>query len=224
MTATDQPTPRVGETITVRRPHVVHGPIGVPADKADADYLRSAVRNIEHRDDAVRGLWGSGVTAMVVQLLADAADAIERPDGPHAAPVDGDAVERAALLSRMDPESWRTEDGDWLIDPESEQFVRDAAAIHALAAARAGEAVDREALARSCEQGMRDAMNAHGPYSGPRQGQAIADHLLDTVLAARGDAAPTVSVEQVRTLASESGRPATTVLDWLRTAGVEVQG
>lgn len=76
---------RVGDTVTVRRPHVEHGPVGVPADQADASYLRSAVRNIEHRADEVRRLWGSGVTAMVVRLLTDAADAIESPDTPQPA-------------------------------------------------------------------------------------------------------------------------------------------
>lgn len=134
MTAADQPTPRVGDAITVRRPHVENGPVGVPADKADADYLRSAVRNIEHRMSAVRGLWGSGVTAMVVQLLTDAADAIEHP-----APVDEDAVERAARAMWM--RQWENPTlHSWAAQSDDVRAPYRLDARAALAAAHAGEA------------------------------------------------------------------------------------
>lgn len=59
--------------ITVPRPHVPHGPQGVPADVADADYLRTAGRALaEHYQP-----FGSNLRATVVQLILDAADAIE---------------------------------------------------------------------------------------------------------------------------------------------------
>lgn len=73
----------VGDTITVPRPHVLHGPTGVSGDEADADYLREAVQNIRHATERRQGLWGSGVTAMIERLLTDAADAL---DGPAHAP------------------------------------------------------------------------------------------------------------------------------------------
>ncbi len=63
-------------TITIPTPHVPFGPTGVPEHEADADYLRSAVRNIEYLERGEK-LWGSNVTATVVKLLNDAADAVE---------------------------------------------------------------------------------------------------------------------------------------------------
>jgi len=60
------------DTITVRRPHVPFGPKGVPEHQADAKYLRDAAGNIEFSR-----CMGSNLTATVVQLLTDAADAVE---------------------------------------------------------------------------------------------------------------------------------------------------
>jgi hypothetical protein len=59
------------ERITIPRPHVPFGPTHVTTNQADADYLRHAARNIVH----ARCL-GSNLTATVVRLLNDAADAI----------------------------------------------------------------------------------------------------------------------------------------------------
>jgi hypothetical protein len=67
-------TAPVPATITVRRPHVLYGPAGIPEATADADYLREAARNIRHS----RCL-GSNVTNTVEQLLLDAADALTTP-------------------------------------------------------------------------------------------------------------------------------------------------
>lgn len=60
--------------ITIPRPTVPFGPKGVPVNVADADYLRSAAGNIEF----ARRL-GSNLTATVVKLLNDAADAVDPP-------------------------------------------------------------------------------------------------------------------------------------------------
>lgn len=62
----------MSETITIPRPHVPHGPEGVPANQADADYLRSAARNFRYRK-----VCGSNLTDTVCRLLEDAAAAIE---------------------------------------------------------------------------------------------------------------------------------------------------
>jgi hypothetical protein len=59
------------ETITIRRPHVPHGPKGISSDEADANYLRIAARNIEHARCC-----GSNLTTTVVRLLHDAAAAL----------------------------------------------------------------------------------------------------------------------------------------------------
>lgn len=59
-------------SITVPRPHVPYGPIGVDTNRADAAYLREAAHNIEFS----RCL-GSNLTQVVTRLLADAAAAIE---------------------------------------------------------------------------------------------------------------------------------------------------
>ena len=69
-------------TITIPAPHVTSGPEGIAANVADAAYLRSAVRNIDHLSHGER-LWGSGLTATVRKLLLDSAQAL----GPKATPM-----------------------------------------------------------------------------------------------------------------------------------------
>jgi hypothetical protein len=63
-------------TIKIPRPHVRFGPEGIAEEKADADYLRSAVRNIDYLGRGER-LWGSNLTATVRKLLLDAAEALD---------------------------------------------------------------------------------------------------------------------------------------------------
>ncbi len=67
-------------TIRIPRPHVRFGPDNVPEDKADAEYLRSAVRNIDYLGRGER-LWGSNLTAAVRKVLLDAAEALD-PTSP----------------------------------------------------------------------------------------------------------------------------------------------
>lgn len=63
-------------TITIPRPHVESGPTHLSQDVADATYLRNAVSNINYQDKGVK-FWGSSVTATIVKLLQDSADAVE---------------------------------------------------------------------------------------------------------------------------------------------------
>lgn len=63
-------------TITIPRPHVPFGPEHVSPEKADAAYLRAAVRNVDHLGRGER-LWGSNLTATVRKLLLDAAEALD---------------------------------------------------------------------------------------------------------------------------------------------------
>lgn len=58
--------------IAIRAPHVPYGPVGVPQWQADADYIRSAARNIDQGREA----GGHNVTATVVGLLHSVADAL----------------------------------------------------------------------------------------------------------------------------------------------------
>ncbi|QZN86914.1 hypothetical protein [Cellulomonas sp. C5510] len=95
--------------------------------------------------------------------------------------------------------------------------------LAALAAAGAGEAVDREALGSHILATLPDAVWQEGS-------DVIAMHAADAVLAflaARGDAAtPTVTAEQVRqslALAGEHGRYAWFVRR-LAALGIEVEG
>lgn len=60
-------------TITVPRPHVPFGPDGVPAGQADAHYLHEAAQKLEEHYRP----FGSNLRATVVQLIRDAADAVE---------------------------------------------------------------------------------------------------------------------------------------------------
>lgn len=71
------------DTITIPRPHVPFGPVGVPANRADAEYLRSAVRNIEFSVNRGRALWGSNLTATITKLLLDTAAALDAQEVNH---------------------------------------------------------------------------------------------------------------------------------------------
>lgn len=66
------------DTVTVPRPHVPFGPMRVPENEADADYLRAAVKNIRYAESNGRGLFGSNLTNTVCKLLNDVADALDR--------------------------------------------------------------------------------------------------------------------------------------------------
>lgn len=59
--------------IAIPRPHVPFGPNGIPEATADADYLREAARHIEGGFP----VGGSNLTATVLKLPRDAADALE---------------------------------------------------------------------------------------------------------------------------------------------------
>ena len=70
--------------LAIPRPHVPFGPTHVSEDKADADYLRHAVRNIEYLRQGER-IWGSNLTATIIKLLWDVADVLD-PDGSERDP------------------------------------------------------------------------------------------------------------------------------------------
>lgn len=66
-----------GGSVMVPRPHVPHGPPGVPESQADADYLREAARKLETHYKP----FGSNLRATVVQLIRDTADAVADNEG-----------------------------------------------------------------------------------------------------------------------------------------------
>lgn len=66
-------------TVNIPRPHVPFGPEDVPEDEADADYLREAARKLEDHYKP----FGSNLRGTVVQVLRDAADAIESIEPQH---------------------------------------------------------------------------------------------------------------------------------------------
>lgn len=61
------------DAVTIPRPHVPYGPLGVPEWQADAHYLREAAKHIE----GGYSVGGSNLTATVLKLLRDSADALE---------------------------------------------------------------------------------------------------------------------------------------------------
>lgn len=71
------PGEAAGGSVTVPRPHVPHGPHGVPESQADADYLREAARKLETHYKP----FGSNLRATVVQLIRDTADALADSEG-----------------------------------------------------------------------------------------------------------------------------------------------
>lgn len=84
------------ERLQIHRPHVPHGPVGVPDWKADADYLEHAAHNIA----GGYSVGGHNVTATVINLLREVA---------HQLRVAGEAQERAhaaadALIAECEAE------------------------------------------------------------------------------------------------------------------------
>lgn len=210
MTATDQPTPRVGEAITTAEQldalpvgSVVHA-TPMPRAAGKSEFIRDPARQLRR---LARDVAYTDAHAVILDMAASALDTITAERDALAAARAGEPCARHAFPN--DPDDPRT-------------CIR----------CGAGEAVDREALAREVRTAVSLWDNDGDVRGRPdsvwaaidREAAYITTHLFATVLAARGDAAPRVSAEQVRTLASESGRPATTVLDWLRTAGIGVQG
>lgn len=60
------------DALTIPRPHVPYGPVGIPECEADADYLDHAASNLEGRYE----VGGSNVRATVIKLLRDTASAL----------------------------------------------------------------------------------------------------------------------------------------------------
>jgi hypothetical protein len=67
---------RWGKTL-VYVPHIPFGPLGVTANLADADYYRSAARNIRHQANVGQPFAGSNVTEAVAELCDNAAEALD---------------------------------------------------------------------------------------------------------------------------------------------------
>ncbi|RBO73507.1 hypothetical protein [Microbacterium sp. H6] len=64
-------------SLTIPRPHVPFGPIGIPEYKADADYLDHAAKSLEGHYE----VGGSNVRATVVKLLRDTSTALRAAGG-----------------------------------------------------------------------------------------------------------------------------------------------
>lgn len=62
----------MADTISIPRPHVPFGPVGIAENIADADYLDHAARNIARGYE----VGGSNVTSTVIKLLHDTATAL----------------------------------------------------------------------------------------------------------------------------------------------------
>lgn len=65
--------PQDADSITIPRPHIPYGPIGVDLKRADVDALRKAAVDLAE----FYRPFGSNLRATVVQLIHDAADAID---------------------------------------------------------------------------------------------------------------------------------------------------
>lgn len=103
--------------ITIPAPHVPNGPVGIPEHKADADYIRSAIRNLEHQINLGRKFAGSNLTATVFKLLADVAEQLDNMGEPPAFPATPDVL--IADARRQFGPSWPTgskdfDSADWL--------------------------------------------------------------------------------------------------------------
>lgn len=67
-----EPQGEPSDALTIPRPHVPYGPVGVPESEADANYLEHAAASLEGHYE----VGGSNVRATVVKLLRDVAAAL----------------------------------------------------------------------------------------------------------------------------------------------------
>lgn len=65
------------DALTIPRPHVPYGPVGIPEHEADADYLEHAASSLESHYE----VGGSNVRATVVGILRDVATALRAAGG-----------------------------------------------------------------------------------------------------------------------------------------------
>jgi len=176
VTAADQPTPRVGDTITT-------------AEQLDALPDGVVIGDLTSEDEPTwwhspdGGVWlgtdGSERDSAWIASDGQTFTVLYRPDAPHPAPVDGDAVERAHRAWNEYPDYDADTD-----ERDAWSHERDRIAV-AVAAARAGEAVGREALVKA---GTELAVE-HLGYA-DMSVRVLVERITDAVLAARGDAAP----------------------------------
>jgi hypothetical protein len=66
-----------GGEILVHVPHIPFGPKGMPENLADADYYRSAAREIRHQANVGQAFAGPNVTEAVAKLCDNVADALD---------------------------------------------------------------------------------------------------------------------------------------------------
>ncbi|MDQ0726832.1 hypothetical protein [Microbacterium sp. W4I20] len=69
---TPEPQGEPSDALTIPRPHVPYGPVGIPEHEADADYLEHAASSLESHHE----VGGSNVRATVVGILRDVATAL----------------------------------------------------------------------------------------------------------------------------------------------------
>jgi hypothetical protein len=63
--------------VLVQVPHILFGEKGMPENLEDADYYRSAARNIRHQANVGEPFAGSNVTEAVAKLCDNVADALD---------------------------------------------------------------------------------------------------------------------------------------------------
>lgn len=80
---TDRIEPSRVDRLTINRPHVPFGPVGLPDWRADAEYLEHAARNLQGGYQ----IGGYNVTTTVINLLHDVAQQLR---------ILGEAAQRAA--------------------------------------------------------------------------------------------------------------------------------
>jgi hypothetical protein len=66
-----------GVEVLVTVPHIPFGPKGMPENLAEADYYRSAARNIRYQANVGEPFAGPNVTEAVAKLCDNAADALD---------------------------------------------------------------------------------------------------------------------------------------------------
>jgi len=86
----EPPQGEPSDALTIPRPHVPYGPVGIPEHEADADYLDHAAASLEGHYE----VGGSNVRATVVKLLRDTAAALRAASAVTAEP------SREALLAQ----------------------------------------------------------------------------------------------------------------------------
>jgi hypothetical protein len=114
----------VSHTLKLKVPSVPFGPLGVPAEKADADYYRAAARNIRYGQEQGRSFAGSNLTETVAKLCDAVAEALDRQPQPIDTPDELHPLTPGRRVTDSSGDIWEKQrNGEWLLLYNGDDFT-----------------------------------------------------------------------------------------------------